>query len=69
MRFLITDVVEVTSGDAKCVRVRFSGGGRGDIGRSGKKRKAMDDKHSKEDKRFDSRGSKGWPEHLGKFLR
>ncbi|CAA6658521.1 unnamed protein product [Spirodela intermedia] len=69
MRSLITDVVEVTPGDAKCVRVRFSGGGRGDMGRSGKKRKAMDDKCSKEDKRFDSRGSKGWPEHLGKFLR
>lgn len=32
-------------------------------------KRGMKRKDTKDDKPFDSRGSKNWPEHIGKFLR
>ncbi|RWW21912.1 hypothetical protein BHE74_00031398 [Ensete ventricosum] len=51
-------------GSSKCIRVRFSSGKGGGMSKRGMKRK-----DTKDDKPFDSRGSKNWPEHIGKFLR
>ncbi|THU73961.1 hypothetical protein C4D60_Mb04t28350 [Musa balbisiana] len=63
-KFLVTDTVEESEGSSKCIRVRFSSGKGGGMSKRGMKRK-----DTKDDKPFDSRGSKNWPEHIGKFLR
>ncbi|XP_078430923.1 pseudouridine synthase family protein isoform X2 [Wolffia australiana] len=69
LKLLITDVVKVPPGNSKAVRVRFSGGRGGGARKGSRKRKGRDDNNPSEDQRFDSRGSKTWPENLGKFLR
>ncbi|MED6123561.1 hypothetical protein PIB30_050248 [Stylosanthes scabra] len=61
-KFLVTDTVDGPDASSKCIRVRLNSGGPNN-GRDSKKRKERGDKP------FDSRGSKSWPETLGKFLR
>ncbi|CAI0384143.1 unnamed protein product [Linum tenue] len=64
LKFLVTDTVDGPDASSKCIRVRLnSGGGGNNSGRSSRKRK------ERGDKAFDSRGSKSWPDHVGKFLR
>ncbi|KAG6506089.1 hypothetical protein ZIOFF_031404 [Zingiber officinale] len=62
-KFLVTDTVEESGENSKYIRVRRRSGNGGGPSKRGMKRK------DKDDKPFDSRGSKSWPEHLGKFLR
>ncbi|XP_042392688.1 pseudouridylate synthase 7 homolog isoform X2 [Zingiber officinale] len=62
-KFLVTDTVEESGENSKYIRVRRCSGNGGGPSKRGMKRK------DKDDKPFDSRGSKSWPEHLGKFLR
>ncbi|MED6181278.1 hypothetical protein PIB30_018013 [Stylosanthes scabra] len=62
-KFLVTDTVDGPDASSKCIRVRLNSGGPNNNGRDSKKRKERGDKP------FDSRGSKSWPEALGKFLR
>ncbi|MCD9558938.1 hypothetical protein HAX54_016638 [Datura stramonium] len=65
LKFLVTDTVDGLEDSSKCVRVRLNKGRNNGRGKYSRKRKNRDDK----DKRYDSRGSDSWPEHLGKFLR
>ncbi|OEL31331.1 Pseudouridylate synthase 7-like protein [Dichanthelium oligosanthes] len=65
-KFLITDTVEHSDGIQKCVRVRLGSGPRGGRGRNVR---GTGSSGWRDDKPFDSRGSKSWPYHLGKFLR
>ncbi|KAK4339529.1 hypothetical protein RND71_040991 [Anisodus tanguticus] len=63
LKFLVTDTIDGVEDQSKCVRVRLNKGGNNGRGKYSRKRKDRDDK------RYDSRGSDSWPEHLGKFLR
>ncbi|OAY78955.1 Multisubstrate pseudouridine synthase 7 [Ananas comosus] len=67
--FLVTDTVEGSDGNERCIRVRFSLKEAGGGSRRGKKRKNTGHSDSNDGRPFDSRGSDSWPEHLGKFLR
>ncbi|XP_074572969.1 multisubstrate pseudouridine synthase 7 [Curcuma longa] len=62
-KFMVTDTVEESGGNSKYIRVRLCSGNGGGPSKRGMKRK------DKDETPFDSRGSKSWPEHLGKFLR
>ena len=62
-KFLVSDTIDGPDASSKCIRVRLKSGGPNNNGRNSRKRKERDDKP------FDSRGSKNWPENIGKFLR
>ncbi|KAK1374138.1 TRUD domain-containing protein [Heracleum sosnowskyi] len=63
MKFLVTDTVDGPDASSKCIRVRLNSGGNSGRGKNSKKRKERNEKS------YDSRGSKNWPEHLGKFIK
>ncbi|XP_074328781.1 multisubstrate pseudouridine synthase 7-like [Apium graveolens] len=63
VKFLVTDTVDGPDAASKCIRVRLNSGGNTGRGKNSKKRKERNEKS------YDSRGSKNWPEHLGKFIK
>lgn len=63
MKFLVTDTVDGPDTSSKCIRVRLNSSVNAGRGKNSRKRKERNEKS------YDSRGSKNWPENLGKFIK